>query len=91
MPPPPVGLCSRLLLAAGVGTSLFLSWELRFGVLATDEKPEGRPPTTHEDSDCQDDPNWSAYNRGLYTCKWLAEYDPGCVTNVCYGRTDFGQ
>mmetsp|Transcript_10011 Transcript_10011/g.22054 ORF Transcript_10011/g.22054 Transcript_10011/m.22054 type:complete len:776 (-) Transcript_10011:44-2371(-) len=29
---------------------------------------------------CLDDPNWSSYGEGKYTCKYFASTDPGCVS-----------
>mmetsp|Transcript_81888 Transcript_81888/g.163024 ORF Transcript_81888/g.163024 Transcript_81888/m.163024 type:complete len:443 (-) Transcript_81888:128-1456(-) len=40
---------------------------------------------------CQDDPSWSAYGNGQYTCEWLQHFDPGCHSNPCHGYTNFGQ
>ena len=40
---------------------------------------------------CRDDTTWSAYGNNIYTCEWLALYDPGCVRNSCHGSSDFGQ
>lgn len=40
---------------------------------------------------CEDDPSWSAYGRGEYTCAWLERFDPGCISNPCVEFTNFGQ
>jgi hypothetical protein len=36
---------------------------------------------------CTDDPNWSAFGGGTYTCSWWAANDPGCT----YYGTQYGQ
>ena len=79
------------LLVFGVWGSLLLSWQLRFGALSYDQAPAADVQPTPRAGDCADDPGWSAYGNGVYTCSWLTKYDPGCVTNACVGNTDFGQ
>jgi hypothetical protein len=53
-------------------------------------KPSGEAGE-HEEGWCHDDPAWSAYGGGLYTCAWLEKFDPGCRANPCGSAADFGQ
>ena len=53
-------------------------------------KPSGEAGA-HEEGWCHDDPSWSAYGGGLYTCAWLEKFDPGCRANPCGSAADFGQ
>ncbi len=61
-------------------------------MLCVDEARPSRDAGDDEDpSSCHDDPSWSAYGGGLYTCEWLEKFDPGCRANACGSAADFGQ
>lgn len=53
--------------------------------------PPVSPPPPLPPAPCEDDPSWSVDSRGVYTCRWLSEQDPGCELNACGGNDDYGQ
>ena len=53
--------------------------------------PPLMPPPPSPPKPCVDDSTWSVDSRGIYTCAWLLEHDPGCKLNACGSLDDYGQ